>query len=52
LSCCLSYVCEGSGVGGGASEIRDRFVEVVGVSNARARFLVALGGIVVCVAIL
>ena len=39
-------------VGGGASEIHDRFVKVVGASNARARFLVALGGIVVGVVIL
>ena len=51
-SCCLSHACEGSGGGGGAGEILNRFVEAVGASDARVRFLEDLGGIVVGVAIL
>lgn len=38
--------------GGGVAKILNRFVEVVGTFNERARFLEALGGIIVGVAIL
>ena len=38
--------------GGGVAEILNRFVKVVGTFDERARFLEALGGIIVGVAML